>query len=109
MRNVKIKNFLATLILCKLYLQIGSFAVTAQKRTTRTETEELPNVTAGKSKISPDFQEKSDLLFNGFRGDETQRVIIQKQGLYSNDVPVSDGTLFLGSSVMGNESLETVC
>src|SRR5687768_15329420 len=72
--RIKFKNLFAILSLAAFVLQIFSFTVTAQFKS-RSQSDNQP-ATRAKNKMSPDMEEFTSELEDGFRADAMQRVII---------------------------------
>ena len=84
MNRLSLKQYVASLLLVVMTLQMLSFVVAAQRRNSDSKSPEI-SITkqevqedfSPKSKLAPDLEEKAGDVYQGMRSDETQRVIIQ--------------------------------
>ena len=77
MNRVTFKQFFATFALLAMSVQMFSFSIFGQSLRSEKSEDVSPMDSAAQSKIAPDLQETVNDLANGFRADETQKVIIQ--------------------------------
>ena len=115
MNRLNFKQFFATLTLLALSMQMFSFTVFAQSLVNDTRAEKVLEINqdepadfAPNSKIAPDLQESVDGLANGFRADETQKVIIQLKPstelneMFGNDLSEADKKSLFDEEKRGN-------
>ena len=113
--RLNFKQTFAALILFALAVQMFSFSVLAQSLknekseevSQETKLDEQADFTP-KSKIAPDLEEKTDELFNGLRGDEVQKVIIQLKSdsqmneMFGNDLSEDEQARILAREIQAN-------
>ena len=113
MNKLNLKQLFAGFLLFAFCFQMVAFNVKAQtfkseESQDTVKTDEQVDFTP-KSKISPDLEEKTDELFNGLRGDEVQKVIIQLQSdsqineMLGNDLSEAEQTQVIAQEVQSNK------
>ena len=84
MNRLRLKQYITSVLLLVLAMQMLSFGVAAQLRNSDSKTSAISKVKqeeaedfSPKRKIAPDLEEKTEEAFHGIRADEIQKVIIQ--------------------------------